>query len=213
LVIPDPIIIIMTASSVTAPDVAVAAVVEGSLEDRVARLERKHYGCPSDIVMVDDAMRRCRQAVERLGLYSANWKWVPESYYDWPLEQRAAILAAPSTQHLCKSLLLENKKASVVAASEPNLEFHPQFVLVVLQYQAELSTDLLTKSIRRLRPVQERLDASSNFDWRVADPADNDRITGYQFNSVTLFGLQEDVPIYLSSDVAELAYFWMGGGQ
>jgi prolyl-tRNA editing enzyme YbaK/EbsC (Cys-tRNA(Pro) deacylase) len=185
-----------------------SAAGEGSLKDRVGKLEHKHYGCPSDISTVDVSMRRCRQDVERLRLYSANWKWVPEAYYDWPLEQRAAVLAAPSTRHLCKSLLLENKKAVVA-----DFEFHPRFVLVVLQYQAELSTDLLTKSIRRLRPVQERLDASSNFDWRVADPVDNDRITGYQFNSVTPFGLQEDVPIYLSSAVAELGYFWMGGGQ
>jgi prolyl-tRNA editing enzyme YbaK/EbsC (Cys-tRNA(Pro) deacylase) len=186
------------------------AVDEGSLEDRVAKLERKHYDCPSNVSTVDDSMRRCRQDVERLGLYSINWMWVPEPYYDWPLEQRAAALAAPSTLHLCKSLLLENKKAVV---SGPDFELHPRFVLVVLQYQAELSTDLLTKSIRRLRPVQERLDASSNFDWRVADAADNDRITGYQFNSVTPFGLQEDVPIYLSSAVVDLGYIWMGGGQ
>jgi prolyl-tRNA editing enzyme YbaK/EbsC (Cys-tRNA(Pro) deacylase) len=194
-------------------EVASVIVVEKTLEERIAALERKHYDVPTNListVVVDESMRRCRQDVERLGLYSANWKWVPEMYYDWPMEQRAAVLTAPSTQHLCKSLLLENKKAAVAG---PDFEFHPRFVLVVLQYQAELSTDLLTKSIRRLRPVQERLDASSNFDWRVADPADNDRITGYQFNSVTPFGLQEDVPIYLSSAVAELGYFWMGGGQ
>jgi prolyl-tRNA editing enzyme YbaK/EbsC (Cys-tRNA(Pro) deacylase) len=181
----------------------------GTLEDRVVALERKHYGCPSHVKDVDDSMRGCRQEIEKLGLYSVNWKWVPEPYYDWPLEKRAAMLQAPSTSLLCKSLLLENKKATTNA----DFDYHPQFVLVVLQYEAELSTDLLTKSIRRLRPVEERLDASSNFDWRVADPADNDRITGYQFNSVTPFGLREQVPIYLSSDVSNLGYFWMGGGQ
>ena len=182
-----------------------------TLEERVAALERKHYQCPKEITEVDESMRRARTDVERLGLYSVNWKWVPEPYYTWPLEQRAKLLGAPSTALLCKSLLLENKK---VTDATYNFDLHPRFVLVVLQYDAELSTDLLTKSIRRLQPnVAERLDASSNFDWRVADPADNDRITGYQFNSVTPFGLKEEVPIYLSQAVADIGYFWMGGGQ
>jgi len=86
--------------------------------------------------------------------------------------------------------------------------------MIVLQYDSELDTSLLTKSIRRLSAVEERLDpSSSNFDWRVADPEDNDRITGYKFNSVTPFGLNEDIPIILSSVLVSLGYFWMGGGH
>ena len=151
-----------------------------TLEDRVIALERAHFKCPAE-VQVDESMRRARQAVERLGLYSSRWVWVPEPYYTWTLERRAAMLKAPTTAHLCKSLLLENKK---VTDQTHDFFLHPRFVMVVLQYEAELSTDLLTSSIRRLRPVTERLD-QSEFDWRVADPEDNDRITGYQFNSVT----------------------------
>ncbi|KAG7343701.1 aminoacyl-tRNA editing domain containing protein [Nitzschia inconspicua] len=182
----------------------------GTLEDRIVALERKQYSCPAEIQEVDESMRRCRQEVERLGLYSVNWKWVPESYYDCPLTQRAKILQAPSTEFLCKSLLLENKKAT---NNTVDFIYNPQFVLVVLQYDAELDTDLLTKSVRRLtQSVEDRLDAS-HFDWRVADASDNDRITGYQFNSVTPFGLLQEVPIYLSSTVAKLGYFWMGGGH
>lgn len=182
-----------------------------TVEDRVVALERAHYQCPPQIETVDDSMRRARKEVEALGLYSSRWVWVPESYYKWPLEKRAAMLKAPNTLHLCKSLLLENKK---VTNETHDFWLHPRFVMVILQYDSELSTDLLTKSIRRLRPVEERFDPSpSNFDWRVADPEDNDRITGYQFNSVTPLGLNEDVPIILSSAVAELGYFWMGGGH
>lgn len=181
-----------------------------SLEARVAALERIRYKCPPEVNEVDDQMRRARASVESLGLYSATWTWVPDRYYTWPLEQRAAHLRSPTTSRLCKSLLLENKK---VTNETFDVETHPRFVLVVLQYDAELSTDLLTRSIRRLRPVGEgRLDPSQ-FDWRVADPADNDRITGYKFNSVTPFGLLEPVPIVLSDSVSELGYFWMGGGH
>jgi prolyl-tRNA editing enzyme YbaK/EbsC (Cys-tRNA(Pro) deacylase) len=189
-----------------------AAAATATLEERIVALERKHHKCPNNVTEVDDSMRRARTQVESLGLYSANWKWVPEPYYTWPLDRRAKVLGAPSTSLLCKSLLLENRKAT--DQTHDDMELHPRFVLVVLQYDAELSTDLLTKSVRRLQPkVERRLDASSHFDWRVADPDDNDRITGYQFNSVTPFGLKEEVPIYLSKTVADIGYFWMGGGQ
>ena len=151
-----------------------------TLEDRVAALERAHYKCPK-AVDVDESMRRARAEVEALGLYSSRWVWVPEPYYTWPLEKRAQMLKAPNTAHLCKSLLLENKK---VTDETKDFNLNPKFVMVVLQYDAELSTDLLTKSIRKLKPADQRLDPNA-FDWRVADPEDNDRITGYQFNSVT----------------------------
>lgn len=108
---------------------------------------------------------------------------MPSDYYTWALEKRALTLNAPTTGLLCKSLLLENRK---VTDATYDFNFHPKFVLVIIQYVAELDSSLLTKSIRKLRPVEKRLD-SSNFDWRVADPDDNDRITGYKFNSVTPF--------------------------
>jgi len=121
------------------------------------------------------------------------------------------MLRAPSTGLLCKSLLLENKK---VTYQTYNFSLHPRFVMVILQYDSELDTSLLTKSIRRLSAVEKRLDpSSSNFDWRIADPVDNDRITGYKFNSVTPFGLNEEIPVILSDAVADLGYFWMGGGH
>ncbi len=63
-----------------------------------------------------------------------------------------------------------------------------------------------------MRPVTNRLD-ESQFDFRVADPSDNDRITGYSFNSVTPFGLKAQVPIVLSSTIVPYSYFWMGGGH
>jgi prolyl-tRNA editing enzyme YbaK/EbsC (Cys-tRNA(Pro) deacylase) len=108
---------------------------------------------------------------------------------------------------LCKSLLLENKKVDGQGDAT-----NPRFVLVMLQYESELDVKKLATSIRKLRPVSERLD-ESQFDFRVADPDDNDRITGYAFNSVTPFGLKEPVPIVLSSDIVPQGYFWMGGGH
>jgi prolyl-tRNA editing enzyme YbaK/EbsC (Cys-tRNA(Pro) deacylase) len=181
-------------------------MTEDALEARVAALELKRFKCPK-YIPVDESIRRARAHVEALELYSANWQWVPEPYYTWELEQRAKILGAASTYMLCKSLLLENKKVDGQGDAT-----NPRFVLVMLQYESELDVKKLATSIRKLRPVSERLD-ESQFDFRVADPDDNDRITGYAFNSVTPFGLKEPVPIILSSDIVPQGYFWMGGGH
>ena len=129
-----------------------------------------------------------------LYIYIYIYRWVPSDYYNWTLEQRASMLQAPTTRSLCKSLLLENKK---VTPETYNFVYNPRFVLVVLQYDSELDVSLLTKSIRKLQPiVEERLDPS-DFDWRVADSDDNDRITGYKFNSVTPFVSAIYLSIYI----------------
>lgn len=177
------------------------------LEARVVTLEKARFCCP-DSVDVDDSMRRARREVEERQLTSAAWKWVPPAYYDWPLSQRAKTLGAPSTEYLCKSLLMENKNSD---GKDPT---HPKFVLVVVQYAATLDVKKLASAIRSLRKnVKERLDYNQ-FDFRVASPEDNDRLTGFQFNSVTPFGLlTPDLPIVLSEAVARLNFFWMGGGH
>eukprot|EP00980_Cylindrotheca_fusiformis_P019005 scaffold6374_cov121-Cylindrotheca_fusiformis.AAC.6 len=177
-----------------------------ALVARVAALEQKRYQSPKGIP-VDESMRRAREHVERLKLYSSNWKWVPESYYDWSMEERAKVLNARSTHMLCKSLLMENKK---VTNEDPNT--NPRFMMVVIQYETTLDVKKLTTCLRKLLPVEDRLDESS-YDIRVASPEDNDRITGYKFNSVTPFGLKEPVMIILSSEIVPYSYFWMGGGH
>ena len=179
-----------------------------ALEARVVALEQKRFQCPKSIA-VDESMRRARAHVEELGLYSANWKWVPSPYYSWELEQRAKVLGAKSTYMLCKALLLDNKKAEASAGDPTN----PKYVLVVLQYEATLDVKKLTTAIRRLRPIETRL-KESQFDFQVASSEDNDRLTGYQHNSVTPFGLKEkNLPIILAEAIVPHGYFWMGGGH
>lgn len=176
------------------------------LETRVAKLEQARYQCPDGIV-VDESMRRARGDVEKKGIYSAAWKWVPSNYYDWTFEERAKCLGAPSTDLLCKALLMDNKKSN---GSDPT---NPKFVLVIIQYVKSLDNRKLASAIRSLRPnVVDRLDYSQ-FDWRLADEADNDRITGYSYNSVSPFGLKEQVPIVFTKDVVPLHFLWMGGGH
>lgn len=178
------------------------------LEQRVTALESKRFTAVSGAeIVVDDNVRRARQAVQDARCYSSVWKFVPEHYYNQTLNERAALLGAPSIHNLCKSLLLENKKAPV--SSDPT---NPRFVLVVLQYASTLSIAGLVRAVRQLRPVPNRL-PENGFDFRIAESVDNDRITGYKFNSVTPFGLHERPLIIVSSALEELRFFWMGGGH
>lgn len=172
----------------------------------MSKLEQTRYAC-ADGISVDDSMRRARTEVEKKGIYSSTWKWVPPSYYDWSLEKRAEALQSPSTSHLCKSLLMENRNCD---GSDPT---NPKFVLVVIQYEASLDARKLASAIRSLRPnVKDRLDYNQ-FDYRVASPEDNDRLTGFSFNSVTPFGLLKDIPVVLTAAVIPLKFLWMGGGH
>jgi prolyl-tRNA editing enzyme YbaK/EbsC (Cys-tRNA(Pro) deacylase) len=206
------------------------------LRARVEALERKRFhptnaSYHNEHIAVDASMRRARYSVETTTIlhYSACWKFVPENYYDTSLEQRAKFLNAPSIHYLCKSLLLENRKApedtAVTTAPDPT---NPRFLLVVLQYASVLDVKKLTNAIRALRKdVQQRLD-DTQFDLRIASEYDNERITGYAHNSVTPFGMicqrlcstkQENnnsiygVPIVLSDALVPLQFFWMGGGH
>ena len=207
------------------------AMTELSTADLMARLEAlevaRHYSSratatktptkknndqdqdkpPQDLV--DNAMRRARLAVESNHVYSAQWAVVPQpDYYTWSLPDRAKCLGAPTIHYLCKSLLMENKRHTG-ANDDPT---NPKFFLVVIQYAATLDVAKTVTLLRSLRPVGQRLDASS-FDLRIASSDDNDIITGYSHNSVTPFGLlQQSIPILLTDAVVSLKYVWMGGG-
>lgn len=187
-----------------------------SLLQRVEALEKKRFQCPHGDIAVDEQMRRARLAVEQSALYSASWVWVPKDYYDRPLSERAKCLKAPSTDYLCKSLLMENRKAPQVV-NEHHDPTNPRFVLCVIQYGATLDTKKLINAIRALRPVvNDRLD-DSHFDIRIASEEDNAKITGYDNNAVVPFGMlsssSSNVPIFLSAPIVPLRYFWMGGGH
>ncbi|KAI2499693.1 hypothetical protein MHU86_14774 [Fragilaria crotonensis] len=212
------------------------------LQSRITKLEQVRFACPtideednSDdiVVIVDNAMRRARQAVEMAGCcYSAQWIWVKSNYYQRSLQERALFLQVPTTAVLCKSLLMENKKW--ISSQEhggggggggDNDAFNPKFVLVVLQYEATLDVTKLHVALQRYRQQHETKSHSKlnqhnqqqQYDWRIASKEDNDAVTGYSFNSVTPFGmLSPHVKIILASAIVhqqDCKYFVMGGGH
>jgi len=127
-----------------------------SLKDlisRVQQLENNLHKQPKTII-IDEQTRRARQAVESRKCYSARWKWVPTNYYDLDLSLRAQILGVPSSIHLCKAMLMENKAYESQYATEAGDmdSSYSQFYLVVVQYNAIISNAKLNTAIRKLRP-------------------------------------------------------------
>jgi len=200
------------------------------LEARITRLEQVRYSCSSSssssgsTVVVDDCMRRARTAVENGGcsIYSARWKWVPLDYYEQSLAQRAKLLKASSSKLLCKALLLENKKH--IATSDNNIDdamTNPKFIMVILQYDATLNVKKLqTAMMQAQHSSQQRGSTTATVtvtaDFRVASSDDNDRLTGYPFNSVSPFGVLQQSKIRMvlaKAIVDETSFFWMGGGH
>ena len=145
------------------------------------------------------------------------FKRVPSDYYDHDLEWRRRVLTAPSTAHLCKSLLLENTRHRPPPPGTPLTPTQTaalcRFVLVIVQYEARFDAERLRKHMIALAAGAAPAKA---FNLRLASVADSDAVTGYTHNAVTPVGLATaGVPIVLSSAVAALSppAFWMWGGE
>ena len=62
--------------------------------------------------------------------------------------------------------------------------------------------------------MERRQAAAKTFNFRVADEADNDVLSGFKHNAVTPFGFSESrVPVVLSDAASKMGFIWMGGGH
>eukprot|EP01117_Protostelium_nocturnum_P017214 TRINITY_DN6977_c0_g1_i1.p1 TRINITY_DN6977_c0_g1~~TRINITY_DN6977_c0_g1_i1.p1 ORF type:complete len:210 (+),score=75.37 TRINITY_DN6977_c0_g1_i1:1-630(+) len=142
------------------------------------------------------------------GLISSKMKKVSPFYYERSLEERAKVLGAPSIHHLCKTIVLENQKCINKDCADPN---NSRFYCVVLQYSTQLQSHKIFKFVRTLvKPAPQK-----NYHFRYAKEEDSARLTGYDHNGVTPFGMKENIPIILSEGIAKLdpPIFWLGGGS
>lgn len=70
---------------------------------------------------------------------------VASDYYDWPYEQRARVMACPSTFHLCKSLVFENTKWKQDDTKPVDAD---RYWCVLVQYEGSVNITKLEKAIR-----------------------------------------------------------------
>ncbi len=134
-------------------------------------------------------------------------------YYEQSLEWRREFISAPSKDHLCKSIVMENTSFDS-AFQSPHYQ---QFYCVIIQYTTKINSDKLMKLGRQIQnesaSKESRLGKKA-FHFRLVPEETSFQLTGYRHNAVTPFAMTEKMPMILSDSIATLqpGYFYLGGG-
>ncbi|KAG0228322.1 hypothetical protein BGW42_002270 [Actinomortierella wolfii] len=161
---------------------------------------------PTPVNMPDGTLAVYNDAQKRLK-DQCRFFYVDSEYYNWPLEQRARVLESPSTFHLCKTLIFENTK---YRQDESKPIDHDRYWAVIVQYEGSVNITKLEKAVR------ERTGASRKATHLRIAPAEKSlELTGFITMGVSPVGMRTDIPILLSSAIAELdpPFFYLGAGH
>ncbi|KPA78251.1 hypothetical protein ABB37_06404 [Leptomonas pyrrhocoris] len=159
---------------------------------------------PKDPLEVAKLRRYCLEH----GLHSAVFQWVPSNYYQENLQWRRDALHAPSIQHLCKTILMENTHCTNTDCSDRT---NSRYYLVVYQYVDRFNSDMVSRAVHALNPGVGK----KKFNFRLADPVEAEKLTGVRSGAVAPFGSATSIPVILSSGIARLAppHLYVGGGH
>ncbi|ORX70956.1 hypothetical protein DL89DRAFT_267052 [Linderina pennispora] len=119
---------------------------------------------------------------------------VVQALHDLKISDKARIFHVPSTfyspQHLCKSVVFENKRFKGVGS---------KYYCVIVQYVQTINTGALTDFVREL---DGNVVARKHYNFRLANPDDALELTGFGNNG-------------LSKSITTLspAVFWCGAGD
>ena len=130
----------------------------------------------------------------------------PPEYYDEDLEFRRKTLNAPTVEHLCKSIVMENTK---IDGSNPE---HTKYWLVIVQYSARLNNEKLRNFIISYHDGKL---PRSKVNMRLVAEEKSVELSGYVKNSVKPIGMQTQLPIVVSKAITELVpdESWIGAGE
>eukprot|EP00026_Physarum_polycephalum_P016377 Phypoly_transcript_17266.p1 GENE.Phypoly_transcript_17266~~Phypoly_transcript_17266.p1 ORF type:complete len:223 (+),score=16.97 Phypoly_transcript_17266:127-795(+) len=157
---------------------------------------------------ISDVQKRVAGICEQLGLSSVSFVRAPSDYYEWQLQDRQKYIGAPSTHHLCKSIILENTECTEKDCSDPE---NSRFYCIIIQYTARLSSQKLFKYVRTLKQNQIPL---KNYHFQLANDSEN--LTGFEHNAVCPVGMRTPIPIIISNKILTVdfpKYIWLGGGE
>ncbi|KPI89023.1 hypothetical protein ABL78_1836 [Leptomonas seymouri] len=159
---------------------------------------------PKDTPEVAKLRKHCLEH----GLHSAIFQWVPSNYYQENLQWRRDVLSAPSIQHLCKTILMENTHCTNADCADRT---NSRYYLVVYQYVDRFNSDMVGRVIQELNPGMGK----KKFNFRLADPAEAEKLTGVRSGAVAPFGASIPIPVVLSSGITQLSppYMYLGGGH
>jgi prolyl-tRNA editing enzyme YbaK/EbsC (Cys-tRNA(Pro) deacylase) len=147
-----------------------------------------------------------RALTKQLSLATTKFTWVPSEYYNQKLQWRKEKLGAPTVQHLCKAIVLENTHCANSDCSDPR---NSRYYVAVFQYVRRFDAE---KVMRFAKGMNEGI-GKKKFNFRLAENAAD--VTGFSYNAVVPFGLKTPMPIILAADIVALEprQFWMGGGH
>ena len=133
-------------------------------------------------------------------------------YYKQDLQWRMDWLGAPSQEHLCKSIVMEN---TAFDQNSYTPHFYEKYYCVVIQYTTKINSDKLGKlgrDIQNKHCVNKLGKKQFHFRLVAADVSYN--LTGYRHNAVTPFALTHPMPLIISQPIITLQpnYFYLGGG-
>ena len=167
-------------------------------------IPRDLESCEQDTPEVAHVRAVCRS----LPLLSAKLQWVPSEYYSKTLQWRRDILGAPSIQYLCKTIVLENTHC---VNSDCSVRTNSRYYMVIFQYVEKFDSEML---MRFIKGMNESL-GKKKFNFRLADGATSQGLTGFGHNAVVPIGTKCPIPVVLSEKIVRLspAYFWLGGGH
>ncbi|CEM23403.1 unnamed protein product [Vitrella brassicaformis CCMP3155] len=139
---------------------------------------------------------------------SCELRRVPPFYYDQPLQWRADCLSAPSVDHLCKTVIIENSHHAGVDDAK-----NSRFYAVVIQYTAKLNKGRVKDFVKSMHPPGEMGNKRLNFVF--ADEEVAAKLTGYVRNATTPFVMQHPIPVIVSRRIMQLRppVLWLGGGE
>ncbi|KAH3762164.1 YbaK/aminoacyl-tRNA synthetase-associated domain protein [Pelomyxa schiedti] len=168
---------------------------------------KRNCGTNADAATETNMVRRVRKLCADIGL-RAEFIVVPENYYSLELEQRRAIIGAPSVHYLCKSLILENSSCTNTDCSDP---LNSRFYCIIIQYTAQLQAQKVFKFVRSLVPGSKK----DNYHFRMAHDEEAQQLTGYMHNAICPIGMSQRMPIILAEAISklELDWMWLGGGE
>ncbi|KAI8926166.1 hypothetical protein BC831DRAFT_243841 [Entophlyctis helioformis] len=169
----------------------------------------------------DTAPASVHDALVDLGIVRyARFYHVEPDYYDWPLERRAERLSAPSTAHLCKSVVFENTRWTGTPSSSPFDTTNPRYLTVIVQYTDKLNSAALNNFVSSLSGMGGgRLGAPTvakkRINMRVTGEDVAGELTGFEKNGVCPVGMRERaMPVVVTRNVASVdGVVWLGAGH
>ena len=96
---------------------------------------------PDDIHDVEQMLSMIVRLKCEHRLFSVQLARASDSYFDWPLSQRKEYLGAPSTFHLCKTIIMQNKKHDQGLKQFPSsaeCPFYPKNICVISQFEGKI---------------------------------------------------------------------------